>query len=154
MVLVHSPDVDITFIVSCCEEGAITGNADARNRNIVFWDKLVRALVIAQIPDHEYSAAISADQLALVGMDYDVVDRVVMGVVPLNGSRSCIPYSYSAVLRACNHPFPFAMECDACNVVGMAFEGHDCIWVARLDIVQPDDMPPRGSKVLLVGSYT
>lgn len=44
------------------------------------------ALVIAEIPNHEYTTAVGTDQLALVRVNYHVVNRVVMGVMSLHES--------------------------------------------------------------------
>ena len=76
---------------------AIAGDADAGYRNVVFGYELVCALVVTEIPDHEYTSAVGTNELALVGMYDNVVDRVIMSVVSLNEARSCVPYSYSAV---------------------------------------------------------
>ena len=112
------------------------------------------ALVVAEIPDHKYASAIGTDKLALVGVDHHIVDGMVMGVVSLHKSRSCIPDSYSAVFGACDHPFAFAVECYSCDIVRMSFETHDGVGVARLDVVQSDDMSTCGSQVFLVRSNT
>ena len=80
LVLVHAPDVHVAFIVASCEEGAIAGDADGWDGYIIFGNELMGAFIIAQVPDHDNPAAIAGDELALVGVDDDVVDRVIVGV--------------------------------------------------------------------------
>jgi hypothetical protein len=38
----------------------------------------VAALVLSQVPDTDVAAAVAGDELALVWMNYDVVDRYAM----------------------------------------------------------------------------
>ena len=84
MVLVHPPDVDVTFVVSCCEEGAVAGDADAGDGDVVFGDELVSALIVTEVPYHDYTSTIGTDEFALVGVDDHIIDRVVMSVVSLD----------------------------------------------------------------------
>lgn len=86
VVLIHAPDVDIAFVVACRKQRTIASNADAGYGNVVLRDELMSALVIAKIPNHEYTTAVGTDQLALVGVNYHVVNGVVMGVMSLHES--------------------------------------------------------------------
>lgn len=62
------------------------------------------AFALAEIPDAHIPTSIDADQLPLVGMDDDVVDRKAarVGVVALDGRCAGIPDLDRAVLGACH----------------------------------------------------
>lgn len=45
----------------------------------------MRAVVLRQIPDPHATRPIAAYNLALIGMDHDVVDRTAMVIAALNG---------------------------------------------------------------------
>jgi hypothetical protein len=49
------------------------------------------ALVLAEIPDPHISAAVAGNELSLVWMNDDVVDRYAVGVVPLDVATSSVP---------------------------------------------------------------
>jgi hypothetical protein len=45
------------------------------------------------------------------------------------------------------------MESDTCDVVRVAFKGHDRIWIGRCDIVQADHMAASCGEVSFVRRY-
>ena len=135
LILVHAPDVHITFVVARNKERAITGDRDGGDGYIVFGDELVGAFVVAQVPDHDHPATVAGNELALVGVDDDVVDRMVVGVGSLNETTSCIPNSYCAILGGGDHPLALAVESDAGDIAVVSFKGHDGIRVGGLDVV-------------------
>jgi hypothetical protein len=97
-------------------------------------------LILAQIPDSYIASSVTADQLSLIRVDYNIIDRDTMTVIALNISSTSIPYLDSAVLGACDHPFPFTVESNACHIVRMPVKGQDCIWIRPLDIEKLDGM--------------
>lgn len=62
-------------------------------------------------------------------MDDNVVDGHAMAVVALDASRFRIPDLDCAIFRTCDHPFAFTMEGHSSDVVGVALECEDGIWV-------------------------
>lgn len=42
------------------------------------------APVVAEIPDHDHSASIGADELTLIGMNDHIVHRMVVSIVSLD----------------------------------------------------------------------
>jgi hypothetical protein len=105
-----------------------------------------------QVPDSDIAPTICTDKFALIGVYDHIIDRVRMLVVSLDCSRPGVPHLHRLIFGAGNHPLPFAVECDAGNIVGVTFEGHDRIGVRGLDIVQSDDMAASSSEKFLVGS--
>jgi hypothetical protein len=90
----QTPDVDPAAQAvtnSCAEEGAICGDGYGSDALIFFRYKLMAALVLAEIPYSHVAAAIAGDELSLVGVDYDVVDRDTVGVVALDRGGLRIP---------------------------------------------------------------
>jgi hypothetical protein len=106
----------------------------------------------AQVPYSYIAPTICTDKFALIWVYDHIIDRVCMLVVSLYCSRSCVPHLHRLILGACDHPLPFTVECDAGNIVRVAFEGHDRIRVGGLDIVESDDMATSSSEEFLVGS--
>ena len=103
------------------------------------------AFVLPQIPDPHISTTITRNQLALIGMDNDIIDgsdmgdniphRSAMGVVALDASSPSVPDFDSAILGAGDHPFALAMEGYACDVSGMAIKRQHGTWIRRAYIV-------------------
>ena len=106
--------------------------------------------VFSQVPDSDTATMITTDDLALVWVNNHIVDWRVVVVAALNGAGASFPDLHGSILGASNHPFPLAVECNAGDVVGMAFKGQDGIWVRGLDVVELDAMVARGGKEALV----
>jgi hypothetical protein len=100
LVLVHAPDVDIALfavsaisqepepafpytVVAGSKKRAITSHTDTCSCHVVFGNQLVRASILAEVPDSNIATSICADQFTLVGMDDNIVDRMRMRVVAL-----------------------------------------------------------------------
>lgn len=80
------------IVVAGAEKRSVGGYCDACDGDVFLGDELVRAFVLAQVPDPHVAAPVTADELALVWVDDDVVDGVAVGVVPLHGGCACVPY--------------------------------------------------------------
>jgi hypothetical protein len=109
-------------VVAGTQQRAVARDGDARDAHVFFRDELVRALVLAQVPDADGASAVTADELALVRVDDDVIDGGAVVVVALNGAGADVPYLDGAVLGACNHPLALAMESDGSDVGRVALE--------------------------------
>jgi hypothetical protein len=83
----------------------------------------MRAVVFRKVPDPNTSSAITADDLALVGVNDHIVYRAAMGIASLNGPTSRLPDLHSTILGARNHPFPLAVERNPSYISGMSLEG-------------------------------
>ena len=57
------------------------------------------------------------------------------------------------VFRAGDHPFPFAVESNSCNISGVAFECKYGGWVRGLDLVELDGVVACGGEEALIGCY-
>lgn len=114
---------DSHIVVGGAEYCAISGNRNARDRDILFRDKLMRTVVLGQIPDAHTTAAVAADDLALVGVDHDIVDGTAVVVAALDGTGARLPDLDGTVLGARDHPLALAVEGDARDVAGMAIKG-------------------------------
>ena len=111
----------------------------------------MRALVLAQVPDPHITPAITANELALIGVNDDVVDGRAMGVVTLDTARPRIPDLDGAILGARHHPLALAVERDARDVGRVAFKREHGIGVGRLDLVEFDRVVAGGGEEALVG---
>ena len=96
------------------------------------------AFVLAQVPNSNVSTAVTRNQLPLVGVNDDVVDRNLVVVITLYASCPRIPDLYSAIFGARNHPLALAMEGYACDIAGVAIEGKYGTWVRRAYVVEFD----------------
>lgn len=112
----------------------------------------MRADALTQVPDADHASAITTDQLTLVGVNNDVVDRRTMNVVALKAAGTSVPDLDGTILGAGDHPFALTVECDASDVVGVALKGHDRVGVGGLDIVELDIVVACSSKESLIGS--
>ncbi|KAJ8106163.1 hypothetical protein OPT61_g9722 [Boeremia exigua] len=147
------------YNASCCTYGvvpgahhaAVAGNGDTGDRYVVLWDQLVAALVLAEVPDAHIAAAVAADQLALVGVDDDVVDGDAVGIVALDIATAGVPNLDRAVLARGDQPLGLAVEGDACDVAGVAIEGQDRVGVGRLDVVKLHRVVTSSGEVPFVG---
>jgi hypothetical protein len=138
-------------VVPGAHHAPVAGYGDAGYAHVVFGDQLVAALVLAQIPDAHIAAAVAADQLALIRVDHDVVDRHAVGVVPLDVTAAGVPDLDRAVLAAGHEPFRLAVERNAGYVAGVSVEGEDRVGVRGFDVVQLDRVVAGGGEVALVG---
>lgn len=109
------------------------------------------ALVLAQVPNAHVAATITADKLALIRVDHDVVDRHAMCVIPLNVAAPRVPDLDRAVFATGHEPFRLAVERDAGHIAGVSVEGEYCVGVRRFDVVQLDRVVSGGGEVALVG---
>lgn len=96
---------------------------------ILLRNKLVRAVILRQVPDTNVSSAIAADDLALVWVDDDVVDGGAVVIASLDGTAASLPDLDGAILGTCDHPFALAVESDAGYIACVALEGEDGVWV-------------------------
>jgi hypothetical protein len=114
----------------------------------------VRAVILGQIPDPYTSSSITAYDLSLVGMNDHIIDWAAVRVASLDGTAASLPYLDRAIFRACDHPFPLTMKCDASNIARVTFEREERVWVGGLDIVELYCVMASGSKEALIGRYT
>jgi len=112
---------------------------------------LVRALVLRQVPQHDPARRVAGHQLALVGMDDDVVDGCPMLVVALDGRGARVPDLDRPVLAAGDHPLALAMEPDGGDVAGVPLKGHHGARAAGVDVVELDGAVAAGCQEALVG---
>lgn len=109
------------------------------------------AVVLGQIPDPDTATAITAYDLALVGMDHDVIGRAAMVIASLDGTRSCLPDLDCAVLGGRNHPLALAMEGDSSDIASVTLERQQRVWVRRFDVVKFHGVVAGGSQEALIG---
>ena len=132
------------LVVASYHQGPVARYADTGHGHIIFWTETVRGLVFTEIIDVDPASSVSADKLSLVWMNSDIVYGVVVVVHALNRACPGIPDFHRTVFRACHHPFAFAMEANTSDVAGVAFECHDSIRIAGLNVVQSHHMPTSG----------
>lgn len=111
----------------------------------------MRAIVLRQIPDPHATAPIAANNLSLVRVDHDVVDRGPMVVVPLDRPAPRLPDLDGAVLGRRHHPLSLAVEGHARHVSRVTLEGEHGVGVRRLDVVELNGVVARRGEVALVG---
>lgn len=111
----------------------------------------MRAAVLSQVPDSDTPTMVTADDLPLVRVDNHIVDRRIVVVAALNGASASFPDLHSSILGASNHPLPLAVECNTCDVAGVAFKCQDRVRVRGLDVVKLDTVVACSSKKSLVG---
>lgn len=100
----------------------------------------MRAFVLAQIPYSHLSTAITCYQFALVRVDDDVINGVVVVVVALDACGSRVPDLDRAVFGACDHPFALTVKSQAGDVSGVAVECQDRNGIGGTDIEELDVM--------------
>lgn len=98
----------------------------------------MRAVVLGEVPDSDATSTIAADDLSLVWMDNYIIDWTAVVVAALNRATAGLPDLHCSIFGASNHPFAFAVECNACDVAGMTLEGQERVWVSGFDIVEFD----------------
>lgn len=94
------------------------------------------AVVLGEVPDADAAPAVAADDLALVGVDDDVVGRAAVAVAALDGARARLPDLDGAILARRHHPLALAVEGDAGDVARVALERQQRVRVCRLDVEQ------------------
>lgn len=109
------------------------------------------ALVLAQIPDPHVPAAITADQLALIRMNHNIIHRHPVCIVALHVPAARVPDLDGAVLARRHQPLALAVERHARDVAGVAVKRQDRVGVGRLDVVELDRVVACGREVALVG---
>jgi len=100
----------------------------------------VGAVVLCKIPNTNTTTTITADNLALIRVDDNVVDCATVGIATLNRAATGLPDLNSTILGTSNHPFSLAVECYTRNVTSMALEGEERVGVGRFDVVKLDSM--------------
>ena len=113
----------------------------------------MRAIILSQVPDTDAAAAVTSNDLSLIGVNDYIVDRRAMGVASLNRAASRLPDLDRTILRTCDHPFSFAVKGDACDVTGMAFESEERVRVRGFYVVELYCVMACGSEETLVGGY-
>ena len=107
--LEHTPNVDVSLcicispmsfrrtvggthgVVPSHQHTTVGRNAHTADRDVVFGNQLVSALILSQIPDANVSCLVAANQFSLVGMDHYIVDRRVVLIIALNLACASIP---------------------------------------------------------------
>lgn len=110
----------------------------------------MRAAVLGQVPNSHTPTMIAADDLALVWVNNHIVHWRVVVVAALNGASASLPDLHGSIFGAGNHPLSLAVECNASDVVRMAFKCQDGVWIGRFDIVELDTVVACGGKEALV----
>lgn len=110
--------------------------------------------VLSQVPDANDTGTITADELTLVGVDDDIIDRRLVGIVPLQSASASIPHLDGSILGAGHHPFALAMERNTGDIVSVAIKGHHRVGIGRLDVVELHIGMAGRCEVALVRSNT
>ena len=80
------------------------------------------AVILGQVPNADAAVAVAADDLALVGVDDNVVCGAAVIVAALDDAAARLPDLDRAVLGASDHPLPLTVKGDAGDVARMALE--------------------------------
>lgn len=139
------------IIIGSAENCAIRSNCHAGDRDILLGYQLMRTIVLSQIPDANTTAPVTADDLALIRVNHDIVDRAAVVVAALDGATARLPDLDSTILRARDHPFALAVERDARDVARVALEGQQGVGVGGLDVEELDGVVAGGREEALVG---
>lgn len=110
------------------------------------------ANTLAQIPDTDHSGVVTADELALVGVDNNIVDGGTVDIVALEATGTCIPDLHGSILGASDHPFALAVEGNTGDIVRVTLESNHRVRVGRLDVEQLDIVMAGGREESLVRS--
>lgn len=94
------------------------------------------AVVLGEVPDADAAAAVAADDLALVGVDDDVVGGAAVAVGALDGAGAGLPDLDGAVLARRDHPLALAVEGHTRDVPRVALESQQRVRVRGLDVEQ------------------
>ena len=134
--------------------GSITRNSNTRNRYVFLGDKLMRAVILCQIPDSNTPALVAANNLTLVRMNDYIIDSSAMRVTSLNCATSSLPYFDCAIFRTRDHPFTLAMKLNTSYIASMTFKGKKRIGVGRFDIVELYRVVPGSCKEAFIRRNT
>lgn len=107
--------------------------------------------ILRQVPESDATAAVAADNLSLIGVDYDIIHGRAVVVAALDGTSPCIPNLNGPILRTCHHPLSFTMERNPCNIASVAFEGKQRGRVRGANVEELHIEVSSRSKVALVG---
>jgi hypothetical protein len=140
-------------VCSSAKSRSVTSNSNAWYWDIFLRNELVRAVVLSKIPNANTAATVTADNFALIWVDHHIIDWASMRIAALYRTTPRLPDLDRAILRACNHPFPLAMERNSSYVSSVAFETKERIGIRRFDIVELDGMMTRSCKETFVGGY-
>ncbi len=103
-------------VISCADHASIACNRDTSHTDIILWNELVGALVLAKVPNPHITTAIAADELSLVWMNDYVVDRNTMSVVALDVAGTRVPDLDRAIFGRGDKPLRLAVKRDASDV--------------------------------------
>lgn len=73
------------------EQRAVRRDRDGRYALVLLWHQLMTAFVFPKIPNANVPASITRNELTLIGMDYDIVDRDSVRIVALYMTASRVP---------------------------------------------------------------
>ena len=96
------------------------------------------AFILTEIPDANISTTVTRNQLPLIRVDNDVIDRNLVIVIALYAACSCVPDLYGAIFRAGDHPFTLTVKGNTGNVSGMAVESKNRGRIGRAYIIKLD----------------
>lgn len=114
----------------------------------------MRACVLCQIPYSHASRPITADDLALIRMNDNIVCGRPVVVAALNGAGFCFPDFDRPILGTRHHPLALAVKRYARDVARVSLECQQWIGICGLDIVELDRMMARRGHESLVGGNT
>lgn len=143
--------VNTYHVISRDEHAPIGSYSNTPHWDIILGYQLMRTLVLAQIPYPNIPRLIATNQFPLVRMDYHIIHRAPVRIIPLHARRTGVPNLDGPVLTRRHHPFSLTVETDAGDVVGMAFELEHWVWVRGLDVVELHRGVASRSEESLVG---
>jgi hypothetical protein len=114
----------------------------------------MRAAVFRQVPYTNVSPSVAANDFTLIGMYNHVIDGRPMSITSLHRAATSFPDLDRPILRASDHPLPFAVKCYTGNIASVPLEREYRIGVRRLDVVELDIMMARRRKEAFIGRYT
>lgn len=109
------------------------------------------ALVLSQVPYSHVPTAVTSNKFSLIWMNDNVIDRMIVIVIPLDGCAPCIPYLYGPIFGTSDHPFALAVKCYTSDVASMSFECQHRTWVRRADVVKLHVLITRRGEPTLIG---
>ena len=101
----YLPDITHPQIIPRHQRRTIARNRHTPYGDIFIRHQFMRTRIFTQVPYFHTARLVAADQLALIGVDDNVVDGGFVFVFTLNACRARVPYSDSVVLGACDEPF-------------------------------------------------
>jgi hypothetical protein len=140
------------LLVSSAQKRSITSNADTQNRSIILGDQLVGTNTFAQVPDSNHSKVVTTDQLALVGVNDNIVDGCAVDIVALQATGASIPDFHGSILGAGDHPFSLAVEGNTGDVACVTLKCDHRVGVGGLNIKQLHIVVARSREESLIRS--